>query len=61
MSAKRWNPVALLMVSGAVLAFPVGGWSSLCGVLLGLAAASHWLRRFGMRSGSLAQGTEKEH
>ena len=61
MSVKSWNPVTLLLVSGAVLAFPVGGWSALLGVVIGLTAASHWLRRLRKRMGTLAQEGEKEH
>lgn len=61
MSVKEWNPVTLLLVSGEVLAFPVGGWSALLGVVIGLNAASHWLRRLRTRTGSLTQESEKEH
>ncbi len=61
MSVKSWNPATLLLLSGAVLAFPVGGWSALLGVVIGLTSASHWLRRLRMRTGSLAQESEKEH
>lgn len=60
MSAKTWNPVTLFLVLGAVLAFPVGGWPSLIGVLFGLTAASHWLRRFGRQAASLSRRAEKE-
>lgn len=61
MSAKPWNPVTLLLVVGAVLAFPVGGWPSLLGVLFGLTAASSWFRQLGKRTASVARKAEKEH